>query len=105
MYYILKSKKYENDYEKSKHYLQVLRRYLIFKENERNNSFITYTDNALTHEHVREEDNSLMENVIKNPTHSTPRLKQRHDSILNSVSYRVKISSGVLLAHANVLTK
>ena len=35
MYNILFSQKYNNDYEKSINYLQVLRRYLHFKENER----------------------------------------------------------------------
>ena len=35
MYNILFSKKFNNEYEKSKNYLQVLQRYLHFKENER----------------------------------------------------------------------
>ena len=37
MYDILFSKQYNNDYEKSKNYLQVLQRYLHFKEKERKN--------------------------------------------------------------------
>ena len=78
MYDILTAKKYANDYEKSKHYLQVLRRFLIFKENERNDSFTPYTDNALMHENIREEDVLFMENVTRNPTHSTPRFERRN---------------------------
>lgn len=45
MYEILNSKYYDDDYKKMKDYLQVLTRYLHFKNGERNNSFKTRPHN------------------------------------------------------------
>ena len=83
MYDILRSKKYNDDYEKSKNYLQVLRRYLLFKENERKDAFLTSNDfNQTPLEHLGNIDESILGNV-ENVNHSTAPVTD--EDILKSV--------------------
>lgn len=99
MYDILTSKKFNNDYEKSKNYLQVLRRYLILKENERKNFSLMSNENVELDENIADIEDSIIEKAIKKGTHSTPRVGINEEAILETVPNTYSNKAKLLLAY------
>ena len=83
---ILFSKQYNNDYEKSKYYLQELQRYLLFKEKERKNIETGDFSNTIVNTNVQTSlDNSTSERENISSLNLSSKNNASDKSIINSV--------------------